>query len=102
MKRIIDGKRYNTETAQFIGNWEYAEPGNFHHVYEALYRTPSGRYFLEYQGGALSPYAVNNGPHCVSGSRGIRPLDAEEALAWCEDRDIDAEVIEKFFTVEDA
>lgn len=102
MKKIIAGKRYDTETAIRIADWEHGESGNFHHVYEALFKTQSGAWFLEYHGGALSRYAESTGPHTCSGSSGIRLLDIDEALAWCETHDVDADIIEQHFIVEDA
>ena len=99
MKKIIDGKRYDTETASLIGDWEFSELNDSHHVYEALYRTPNGAYFLWYQGGPASRYRVPGGSNTTSGSSGIHLMDAGEALAWCESHDVDAETIEAHFTV---
>ena len=100
-KRVIDGKVYNTETAECIAEYERGERSNFHFVYEALYRTPKGRYFLEYSGGPLSVYAENHGPHLVSGSSGIRVVEPDEALQWCERYQVDVEIIGKYFTLEE-
>ena len=47
MKRIIDGKTYNTETAEKIcdtGNDEYAT--DFRYENSALYITKKGAYFI--------------------------------------------------------
>lgn len=102
MKKIIDGKRYDTETATQIGFWEFGTSNDHKHVYEALYKTPRNRFFLEYAGGAMSKYAIDQGPNLVGGSSGIRVLTSEEALEWCEQHELDPEEIEKHFPIEDA
>lgn len=58
MKKIIDGKLYNTETATFLGDYEYSHSGDFRHMYEALYQTKKGTYFLFGDGGQLSRYGT--------------------------------------------
>jgi hypothetical protein len=101
MKRVIDGKIYNTDTAEQIGSTESGVSSDYRYYYEALYKTTRGRYFIEYIGGAMSQYAVNYGPNFVRGSSGIRVVDAYDALAWCERYEIDPDVIAKFFELED-
>jgi hypothetical protein len=44
MKKIINGKIYNTDTATFIGNHQYANAGDFHYEDTDLYRTPKARF----------------------------------------------------------
>lgn len=46
MKKIINGKMYNTETAEFIDSYESGYPKDFAYVYEALYRKKTGEFFL--------------------------------------------------------
>lgn len=45
---IIDGKRYNTETATVIASNEYWDGSNYerHGSNTHLYRSPRGRYFI--------------------------------------------------------
>jgi hypothetical protein len=38
----------------------------------------------------------------MSGGSGIQAMTATEALAWCEDSGIDADVIAQYFSVEEA
>lgn len=102
MKKIIDGKRYDTDTATSITFIEYGTPGDFRHRLEELFKTKKGNFFLSYNGGALSKYATNEGPNLVRGSSGIQPLTVEEALTWCETNNIDGSIIEKHFDVDDA
>lgn len=84
MKKIINGKCYNTETADVIGSFEYGKYGDFAHVVECLQRTKKGQYFLYYEGGPMSKYAESQGDNCTSGSCGIRLLDIDGAKKWAE------------------
>ena len=57
MRAIIDGKRYDTETAKVVAEWANTyDRGDFHHYSEALYLTPKGAWFLHGEGNASSPY----------------------------------------------
>ena len=49
MKKIIDGKIYNTETAEKIGFYCNGESG-FGRFHETLYKTQKGRYFTHGEG----------------------------------------------------
>lgn len=53
MKKIIDGKMYNTETAKECGTWDNCEYG-FNRVEETLYRKKTGEFFIHGEGGANS------------------------------------------------
>ncbi len=46
MKKIINGRRYDTATAQEVASDSYGIPGNFEHWTETLYRTQAGAWFL--------------------------------------------------------
>jgi hypothetical protein len=50
MCRIINGKRYNTETATVIASNEYWDGSNYERggTNTHLYRSPKGAYFLGY------------------------------------------------------
>ena len=93
MTKIIDKKRYNTETATLIGEWANgAYRGDFNRVEETLYRTSRGVYFLHVYG-----------PTGYSGARlDIAPMSREEAFIWASEKDIDT--IEDHFSdlIEDA
>lgn len=39
MKKIIDGKLYDTETAECLGFYQHFDGNTFHYLREALYRT---------------------------------------------------------------
>lgn len=86
MRAIIEGKRYDTETAEEVA--AYHSPhfrGDFHRFSETLYRTSRGRWFLVGEGNAASPYAEpvvdGRGP----GER-LVPFSDEEAREWLESR----------------
>lgn len=100
MKRIVEGKLYDTETATYVAEYKYGGAGNSHHLYETLYRSPKGRFFIEYYGGPLSQYAERQGSQ-INGTSGIRTLDNDhEILNWCESRRIIPEAIAPYLTIE--
>lgn len=90
MKKIINGKMYDTETATFVGETYYGVSGDLDHVWEALYQSPNGQWFLAGRGGARSKYGIQTAPNSWSGGSCITLLSPEEALAWCENY-LDAE-----------
>ena len=104
MKKIINGKRYDTETATMITSDSYANHGDFDHWFEALYRTKKGNWFLYGEGNARSQYARRTGQNEVSGGSTIIPLTEGEALAWLEAHTEDSGIYESYFTdvIEDA
>lgn len=103
MKKVIDGKLYDTKTAELLHEWSAGFPtSDFHHCYEALYRTPRGALFLHGEGGPLTKYATSHGNSRGSGED-ITPMTREEAMAWLEQHDGVAALIEHFSdSIEDA
>ncbi len=98
MKRIIDGKRYDTETAEQIAEWDNGHYGSdFRSCEEALYRTKKGQYFTAGSGGPLSKYAQSCG-NGTSGGEGLILLDEQEAREWCENHNC-VEALEKHFVI---
>jgi len=84
MKAIIDGLRYDTDTAEEIAvHSNGLGPSDFHYLLETLYRTPNGRWFVHGEGGARTRYACPAGDGRTRG-RDIRPLRREEAMEWLE------------------
>tara|TARA_Y100001973_G_C5189012_1_gene329690 strand:+ start:1524 stop:1835 length:312 start_codon:yes stop_codon:yes gene_type:complete len=103
MLKIIDGKRYDTETATEVASyWNGLGGGDFGRVEESLYITAKGSWFIAGSGGPMSSYAqsVGNGQ---SGGEGIRPLSPEEAMAWLEKND-ETDALDQYFAeaIEDA
>lgn len=94
MKKIIDGRRYDTDTAQKIAEWDCGCARNdFSYVEETLYQKRTGEFFLYGIGGPASwcAYACPTGGY--DGGEKIKPLTEKEARRWCEDR-LDADMCE--------
>lgn len=98
MKKIINGKRYDTETAELCGSREYGYPGDFDHVSEELYQKRTGEFFLHGEGGANSKYREEISMNSWSGGEKIIPLTDDEAREWAE-KYLYATDYEKLFTV---
>ena len=86
MKKIINGKKYDTDTAERLANYEMGGVccNDIHYVNETLYRKATGEYFIFGEGGAYSCYgspAVGGG--YVAGEA-ILPLSTAEAMVWAE------------------
>lgn len=93
MKKIINGRRYDTDTAQKIAEWDNGLPGgDLDYISESLYQKRTGEFFLHGDGGARSWAAVPDYDAMAPGER-IRPLSEEEAREWCE-RHLDADMCE--------
>lgn len=102
MKKIINGKMYNTETANMVGYNDNNLPRNdFGYCVEMLYKKKTGEFFIYGIGGALSKYSKSIGLNQWSGSETIIPLSENEAKKWAENN-LDAdEYIEIFGKVEE-
>ena len=84
MNKIINGKRYNTESAAKLGEISEGQGyRDFSFWRETLYRTRSGNYFIHGEGGGYSKYAEVNGDNREYGEK-IIPLSYEEAQKWVE------------------
>lgn len=97
MKKIINGKQYNTETAKKIAEWDCGKARNdFSYVEETLYQKRTGEFFLYGIGGPASwcAYACPTGGY--DGGEKIKPLTEEKAREWCENR-LDADDYEKIW-----
>lgn len=86
MKKIINGRLYDTDKAAYLGYDLYAGPRDFAYWREELYRKRTGEFFLYGQGGPCSKYAVAS----VTGSgwdggEKIIPLAYDKARQWAED-----------------
>lgn len=96
MKKIIDGKLYNTETARELGSDSYSNPRDFHWWRETLYQKKTGEFFLHGEGGAATKYAETVGLNEWSGGKRIMPLTYTEATEWAE-KHLDADDYIKIF-----
>lgn len=102
MKKIIDGRMYNTETAKQVGSrWDSTDyVTDFDYFSETLYRKKTGEYFIYGSGNAASPYATYEGNHTYSGGSAIRPMSYEVAREWAE-KHLDVDEYEAEFGVVD-
>lgn len=60
MKKIINGKVYDTETAKILGTW--SSPvfvTDFSYYTETLHQKRTGEFFLFGEGGPMSKYAMS-------------------------------------------
>lgn len=74
MRRIINGKMYNTETAEYLAGWTNGLLMNdFNFIGEDLYRKKTGEMFLAVYAGANT-----------SEREGIHPITEERAKHWLE------------------
>jgi hypothetical protein len=79
VKKIIGGKKYDTDTAKELGydnniGGDILARTDFDFEESKLYRKKTGEYFIYRFGGARTPYSEGY----------IRPCTEEEAKAWAE------------------
>lgn len=92
MKKIIEGKMYNTETATYIGRYrtDTMSRRDFRYLEEELYQKRTKEFFLCGEGGAMTKYAKYvEGCGYTDGEK-IIPLSEDEARDWVEEHmDVD-------------
>lgn len=92
MKKVINNKVYDTNTAQKLGDWDNGYyTSDFPYCAETLYRKRTGEYFLHGEGHAMSKYASHSGNNSGWGEK-IIPLSYEEARKWAEEH-LDADIV---------
>lgn len=98
MKKIINGRKYDTSTATKI---DYCDNGYYHtdfqHACETLYRKRNGEYFLHAEGGPLSEHATVRGDNRGYGES-IAPLTIADAKDWAQKK-LDGDEYESIFGV---
>jgi hypothetical protein len=96
MKKIINGKKYDTESAEEIGINQSGDGRNdFRYFCEVLYKKKTGEFFLHGEGGGLSPYAESCGSGRTWGEA-IIPLSVDDTMEWVE-KNLSADVYEGLF-----
>lgn len=84
MKKIINGKKYDTDTAKLIGSYSNGELySSFGYLEKSLYKKKTGEYFLYKTGGPLSEMAIYIGNE-ISGSSTIIPFSNDYARRFAE------------------
>ena len=84
MIKIIDGKKYDTDTAECVATKEEMPEDNLSYVVESLYRKTNGEYFLYGEGGPQSRYVRWLSSNSYTSGSEIIPLTEEEAKSWAE------------------
>ncbi len=96
MRKIIEGKIYDTNTATEIGTWSNnLSTRDFRNETTTLYITKKGNFFMAGESGPMGSYAYSVG-NVTSGGEGMFVLTKEEALEWAE-RHLDVKEYEKYF-----
>ena len=86
MKKYINGKKYDTETAQAVGGWSNNRSySDFSHCEETLYRKKTGEFFLHGKGGPMTGYAESVGDNSWGSGSRIQPMTFDEARQWAEE-----------------
>lgn len=101
MKKIINGKLYDTNTARLLATYdsEYSK-SDYEYYFEELYRKKTGEYFVYGKGGPNSHYAEYLKDVRQAGE-GIRPMTEKDAKEWAELRLTADEYIKIFGDVEE-
>ena len=83
MKKIINGRLYDTDTARNIGSWSNnLGAGDFNSCTEILYQKKTGEYFLYGCGGAMTIYSSAAEGGGVTGGSAIIPFSERQAKEW--------------------
>jgi hypothetical protein len=86
MKKIINGKKYDTDTANCICRYQFSHEGDFCYVYEKLYIKKTGEFFIFGEGGPMSKYAKSCGNNSTSGDSDVfTPISINEAKIFFEE-----------------
>jgi hypothetical protein len=97
MKKIINGKVYDTDKARELGTWANAGGWrDFNHCEETLYRKKTGEFFLHGEGGPMTRYAKAVDQNSWTGGERIMPMSYDEAREWAEEK-LDASEYEEIF-----
>ena len=102
MRKIINGKAYDTDTATEVcecGTAGELPRGDFRRWKGTLYKTPNGRFFMVGEGGPMTLFARHHADGGSSGGAGLIALDAAQARHYAERAGAD---VEAFFPVVEA
>lgn len=85
MKRTINGKTYNTDTAEELAVYDNGqEIGSVSHFRETLYRKRTDEFFIFGFGGAWTRYGEPMGNYGRFGGSQLIPVSKETAMSWVE------------------
>lgn len=100
MKKIINNKIYDTDTALLIGESQYSNRRDFNYIFEGLYRKKTGEFFIHGEGGANTRYAESYGNNSWGAGETIIPVDFDTARKWAEEN-LDADDYLKYFEADE-
>ena len=97
MKKVINGKLYDTEKAVRMASWENIQDvRSFNHMEETLYRKRTGEFFLHGEGEARTRYARQYESNMWGHGEEIVPLTVQAAQEWAE-KHLDGDDYERIF-----
>ena len=82
MKKIINGRKYDTETAIKMFCFDHEPEDRLYRYSETLYRKQNGEFFLHGEGGPASIYGLKVRYCTWRSGRKIKPLSRYKALEW--------------------
>ncbi len=101
IRRVVDGRSYDTETAEFVGWIKYRNNGfgDFLNEQTGLYRTPKKQWFIAGEGGAASRWShvASDGRSRIAGE-GLELISSEAAQKLMEENGL---AVESYFDVEE-
>lgn len=103
MRQIIDGKRYDTETAEELCQLDSPPKSENTWHDTRLYRSPKGQFFLEGEGYAKSMWSQpipSGGPNGRMPGSGLRLIAPDQARVILE-RQNEIAILEKLFPIEE-
>ncbi len=84
MKKIINNRKYDTETAKeiFTAGSKSLGCNDMSWWTETLYKKETGEFFIYGKGGAMSKWSSPHGNNIYGPGDGIEPLTEQEAREW--------------------
>jgi hypothetical protein len=90
MKKIIDGKTFDTNTAKHVCELPCTASRGDHSYHDtSLYRSPKGQFFVAGEGGPRSMWSRTVGQNSWSSGSGLRLVDEAAARQIMESADCD-------------
>ena len=96
MRKIINGRLYDTNTAKQLTSWTGGRPGDTSFYNEELYIKRNGEYFLHGNGGPSSPYHESPELNSWVAGEDIHPIPLEEAKKVANEH-LDVDEFQKVF-----
>lgn len=85
MRQVIQGKLYDTATAEQVHHWDNGHfSTDFKFREKTLYRTGKGNLFIHHIGGAMTDMAQPAGSNSYSGGESIEPINEQTAVRFLE------------------